>query len=256
MCLQMTTLQAVASFKDAQSPVIPWKYAAEILSIAAAFLGLEIGKSFFSRCSWEFYTMLGAQVILMVACSSAFIWFHDHPAPIQAHHHRVQHDGSNEQQHEEDGNNEQSDWKPWRLTIFWVLMLALGVLAGTIGLGGGVLISPVLLELHVHPQTAAATSTFITFFASTVATVAFGLDDRLNLQYMAVYAPICLVGGFFGVYVLSGLIKKYNITSIVSILMGVLVLLSAGLVIGFALRESIQDLVNGQPLTVESLCNS
>jgi len=243
-------LQVTSSFKDMESPVIPWKYAAEILSIAAAFLGLEIGKSFFSRCSWQFYTTLGAQVILMVGCSSAFIWFQDHPAPIQAHHHRI---GSNEQQHDDE---QQNDWKPWRLALFWVVMLALGVLAGTIGLGGGVLISPVLLELHVHPQTAAATSTFITFFASTVATVAFGLDDRLNLQYMAVYAPICLVGGFFGVYVLSGLIKKYNITSIVSILMGILVLLSAGLVIGFALRESIEDLVNGQPLTVESLCNS
>lgn len=116
------------------------------------------------------------------------------------------------------------------------------------------MISPLLLELHVHPQTAAATSTFITLFASTTATVAFGLDDRLNLQYMALYAPLCLVGGFLGVFILTGLIKKYKITALVSLMVGVLVLVSAGLVVGFALRESIEDIINGDPLHVDDLC--
>ncbi|WPT16204.1 Sulfite exporter TauE/SafE family protein 4 [Picochlorum sp. SENEW3] len=228
-------------------PLIPWKHFIEILSIAGAFLALEIGKSFFSKCAWQVWTMLGVQVALMACCSAFFIWFHDHPVPIK--HSHVHHGGVQDEDDEED-----EDWKPSKLALIWLLMLVLGVISGTVGLGGGVMISPLLLELHVHPQTAAATSTFITLFASTTATVAFGLDDRLNLQYMALYAPLCLVGGFLGVFILTGLIKKYKMTAIVSLMVGVLVLVSAGLVVGFALRESIEDITNGDPLHVDDLC--
>ena len=74
-----------------------------------------------------------------------------------------------------------------------------------VGLGGGVMMSPLLLELRVHPQAAAATSTFITLFASTTAAVTFGLEGRLNLEYMAlVCAHLRLMGGFLGVYVPHG----------------------------------------------------
>lgn len=227
-------------------PLIPWKHFVEILCIAGAFLALEIGKSFFSKCAWQVWTMLGVQVALMACCSAFFIWFHDHPVPIK--HSHVHQGGV------QDDDEEGEDWKPSKLALIWLLMLVLGVISGTVGLGGGVMISPLLLELHVHPQTAAATSTFITLFASTTATVAFGLDDRLNLQYMALYAPLCLIGGFFGVFILTGLIKKYKITALVSLMVGVLVLVSAGLVVGFALRESIEDIINGDPLHVDDLC--
>lgn len=246
----------IISTVQKMDPVIPWIYVVEIFSVAVAFLGLEVGKSFFSRCSWEFFTMLGAQVILTMVCSALFIWLQDHPVPIRNVHADHRSESEQEEGEEEEDIEEVSvDWDSLKLCLFWILMLVLGVISGTVGLGGGVMISPLLLELKVHPQTAAATSTLITFFASTTATVAFGLDDRLNLLYMAVYAPLCLVGGFFGVFFLTGFIKRYKMASSVSLLLGVLVLLSAGLVAGFALREAIEDLVDGNPLKTESLCD-
>ena len=234
-----------------QKPLIPWIYFLEIIAIAGIFLGLQIGKSFYHKCSWEVWTMFGVQVALMIACSAIFIWYHEHEAPIKHSHHTAQVALSNEGQEEEE---EDDDWKPSKLALIWLLTLILGTLSGTVGLGGGVLMSPLLLELHVHPQTAAATSTFMTLFASTTATVSFGLDDRLNLQYMALYAPLCCVGGFFGVFILTGLIRKYKFTAVVSLMVGILVFVSAILLICFALRESIEDIVNGQPLEVEDLC--
>jgi uncharacterized membrane protein YfcA len=237
-----------------QKPLIPWIYFLEIIAIAGVFLGLQIGKSFYHKCSWEVWTMFGVQVALMIACSAIFIWFHEHEAPIKHSHHTAQIALSNEEREDEEGEEEDDDWKPSKLALIWLLTLILGTLSGTVGLGGGVLMSPLLLELHVHPQTAAATSTFMTLFASTTATVSFGLDDRLNLQYMALYAPLCCVGGFFGVFILTGLIRKYKFTSVVSLMVGTLVFVSAILLICFALRESIEDIVNGQPLEVEDLC--
>lgn len=248
-------------FGTIQKPLIPWNHFLEILFISAAFLGLQIGKSFFSRCSWQVWTMFGIQIAFMVACSAFFIWCHEHPVPIKHSHHKVASDlvmqgESSQQEGDVSDDEEDEEWKPSKLALIWVLTLVLGVLSGTVGLGGGVLMTPLLLELHVHPQTAAATSTFITLFASTTAAVSFGLDGRLNLQYMALYAPLCLIGGFLGVYILTGLIKKYKFTGMVSVLVGVLVFVSAVLVIAFALRESIQDIVNGQPFEVDDYCNA
>lgn len=254
---RMISRKVTKVFGTIQKPLIPWNHLIEILFISAAFVGLQIGKSFFPRCSWQVWTMFAIQIAFMVACSAFFIWFHEHPVPIKHSHHThrlasecTSDDGG------DDNEDEDEDWKPSKLALIWVLTLILGVLSGTVGLGGGVLMTPLLLELHVHPQTAAATSTFITLFASTTAAVSFGLDDRLNLQYMALYAPICLLGGFLGVYILTGLIKKYKFTGMVSVLVGGLVFVSAVLVIAFALRESIQDIVNGQPFEVENYCDS
>lgn len=140
------------------------------------------------------------------------------------------------------------------MALIWTMTLLLGALAGMVGLGGGVMMSPLLLELRVHPQAAAATSTFITLFASTTAAVTFGLDDRLNLQYMALFAPICALGGFLGVYVLTGLIKKYKCTSLVSVLVGSLILLSAILVGAFSLRDEAEAVADGQPLVISDWC--
>jgi uncharacterized membrane protein YfcA len=243
-----TSRRVVRVIGKIQKPLIPWLPFSENLIIFAAFLGLQIGKSFFSNCSWQTWTMFGVQILLMVSSSVYFIWLQDHPAPLK-HSHPTHDESSSEEDEDED-----QEWKPSRLALIWTFTLLLGVLAGMVGLGGGVMMSPLLLELRVHPQTAAATSTFITLFASTTAAVSFGLADRLNLQYMALFAPICLLGGFLGVFILTGLIKKYKCTSLVSVMVGFLVLLSAVLVIAFALRENVEDLINGEPLVVEDYC--
>ena len=254
-----------------QKPLIPWLPFLSNWGIFLVFLGLQVGKSFFSNCSWETWTMFAVQIVFMVCSSVYFIWFQEHPEPIKHSHHGLDggsgsdvedvcssgaSDGSdNEGSDNEGSDNEGSDneggdsggqeWKPSRLALIWTMTLLLGCLAGMVGLGGGVMMSPLLLELRVHPQAAAATSTFITLFASTTAAVTFGLQGRLNLEYMALFAPICLIGGFLGVYVLTGLIKKYKCTSVVNVLVGSLILLSAVLVGAFSLRDEAEAVADG-----------
>jgi len=261
-----TTKRVVRVLGKIQKPVIPWLPFLSNWGIFLVFLGLQVGKSFFSNCSWETWTMFAVQIVFMVCSSVYFIWFQEHPEPIKHSHHGLEggsgsdvedvcsssaSDGSdNEGSASEGGDNDGSDsggqeWKPSRLALIWTMTLLLGCLAGMVGLGGGVMMSPLLLELRVHPQAAAATSTFITVFASTTAAVTFGLQDRLNLEYMALFAPICLIGGFLGVYVLTGLIKKYKCTSVVNVLVGSLILLSAVLVGAFSLRDEAVAVADG-----------
>ena len=261
-----TTKRVVRVLGKIQKPLIPWLPFLSNWGIFLVFLGLQVGKSFFSNCSWETWTMFAVQIVFMVCSSVYFIWFQEHPEPIKHSHHGLDggsgsdvedvcssgaSDGSdNEGSDNEGSDNEGGDfggqeWKPSRLALIWTMTLLLGCLAGMVGLGGGVMMSPLLLELRVHPQAAAATSTFITLFASTTAAVTFGLQGRLNLEYMALFAPICLIGGFLGVYVLTGLIKKYKCTSVVNVLVGSLILLSAVLVGAFSLRDEAEAVADG-----------
>lgn len=272
-----TTKRVVRVLGKIQRPLIPWLPFLSNWGIFLVFLGLQVGKSFFSNCSWETWTMFAIQIVFMVSSSTYFIWFQDHPEPIKHSHHGL--DGGSDVEDNEYNVNGSSvngtsddgcstnggsdaaeeggqDWKPTRLALIWTLTLLLGCLAGMVGLGGGVMMSPLLLELRVHPQAAAATSTFITLFASTTAAVTFGLQGRLNLEYMALFAPLCLLGGFLGVFVLTGLVKKYKCTSLVSVLVGSLILLSAVLVGAFSLRDEAEAVSDGQPLVISSWCNA
>jgi len=198
----------------------------------------------------------------MVAVSVYFIWVHAHPLPPpqpgtpgeeQSEVEEVQ---EQEQEQNTPANTTVKDdsWNEWHLCIIWIIVLVIGVVAGMVGLGGGILIIPILLELKIHPQTAAATATFMVLFSSTIAAVTFGLADSLNLEYTAVYGPVCLVGGFIGVFVLSGIVKKLHRASLVTTMMAVLIIISAGLVAGFAGREAVEGVIQGVPVTVGNLC--
>ena len=147
-------------------------------------------------------------------------------------------------------------WKPRKLVLIWCLVLAVGVLAGMVGLGGGVLIAPLMIELGIHPQAAAATSTLIVLFSSTIATITFGLYGRLNLSYFAVYGPVAFVGGLFGVFVLSGIVRRWRMASVVTLALAAMVVVSAGLVAGFALRRSIEAVVDGGGVIFADFCTN
>lgn len=288
-------------------PLLPWTSLLEILSVFVVFLSLQIGKSFYGRCEWQFILMFCFQGLVVVGASVSFIWLKEHPVPVQRGHSRYPGRANSSQPVEyctslshrrTDGNSnghaedaptsdtvenapeieasDESDivnshestieiideaipeipasWNVWRLALVWVVTMTVGVISGTVGLGGGVLIAPLMIELKVHPQSAAATSTFIVLFASTVAAVAFALDGKLNLVYTAVYGPMSLLGGFIGAFVIIGIVRRWHIASLVLFMLAALVACAAGLVIGFAGRHAVTDVINGKPIEVADIC--
>jgi uncharacterized membrane protein YfcA len=96
-----------------------------------------------------------------------------------------------------------------------------GVVAGVVGLGGGFLLSPLLLELGVHPQAAAATSGLCVLFAAASATLALAAEARLNLEYAALFAPACAAAAAAGVVLLAGVVARRGASSVVFLLSAV-----------------------------------
>lgn len=94
-----------------------------------------------------------------------------------------------------------------------------GVVAGILGIGGGMIMAPMLLESGVHPLSTSATSNILVFMCSSSATLAFLLDGRVNVQYSEVYCAVCGAASLIGLTVMGKLVAKSGRPSIVVLML-------------------------------------
>ena len=107
-----------------------------------------------------------------------------------------------------------------------------GIMAGLMGIGGGMVVGPLLIELGVMPQVVAATSAYTVLITATSATVQFMIGGTLQYDYAAVVASIGLVATFFGQWVVDGMIKKYNRASVIVFAIA-LIMIIATILLGY-----------------------
>lgn len=121
-------------------------------------------------------------------------------------------------------NVEDKDLKPSNLTIAVATGAIVGLLSGMIGIGGGIIISPILLLLQWtnQKQTAAISAAFI--FVNSVAGLGGMLTQGISFTGdMIMYILIAFVGGLLGAYFGS---KKFNQKVLKYVLATVLLLAS------------------------------
>jgi len=68
--------------------------------------------------------------------------------------------------------------------IIFVCFLG-GVISGMLGVGGGIIMAPLMLELGLDPKTTASTSNFLLIFTSSAGVVLFLLSVRISLITIA-----------------------------------------------------------------------
>ncbi len=123
---------------------------------------------------------------------------------------------------------------PW---IWSVAGLTAGGVAGFLGIGGGMVKSPLMISMGTTPQVATATASFMILFTSAATTLQFVLIKRLRWQFMLWYGGIGMVGSFLGQFVLARVVKHYNRQSWVSFFVGVVI-------VGCAIAMVATNLIN------------
>eukprot|EP01084_Bolivina_argentea_P288082 494404_1 len=125
-----------------------------------------------------------------------------------------------------------------------------GILGGLLGIGGGMIVSPLLIELGVMPTVAAATSAMAVLITSSSATLQFVLLGYLNLDYTFYFMAIGIIGTFIGQTIVIYCIKQYGRKSLivfsVAIIMGGAVILMGS--------DGILQVINGISWTFASPC--
>lgn len=126
-------------------------------------------------------------------------------------------------------NVDDKDLKPSNLTISILIGGIVGLLSGMIGIGGGIILSPILLLLQWsnQKQTAAISAAFI--FVNSVAGLSGMLTQGISFNgNMAMYIIVAFSGGLLGAYFGA---KKFNQNVLKYVLASVLLVASYKLIL-------------------------
>jgi len=115
-----------------------------------------------------------------------------------------------------------------KATIAYPLLCGIaGLCAGMFGIGGGIIIGPIMLALDVHPMVVAATSATMNLFTSFTVTTSYIVFGLLTYDYAFVVAIIAFVATIAGQLIMDALLKKNGRYSHISLIIGCTVLISA-----------------------------
>ncbi|GLC45260.1 hypothetical protein PLESTB_000719300 [Pleodorina starrii] len=130
-----------------------------------------------------------------------------------------------------------------------------GLTGGLLGLGGGMVMGPLLLQIGVHPQVTAASSGAMVLFSSSAALIQFALLHRLNAAYAAVFGAASLAAGLAGTQAVARAIKRSGRPSLVVLALAGVMALGTVCVATFGMRQAAVQLRSGE-LGFVGLCDS
>lgn len=125
-----------------------------------------------------------------------------------------------------------------------------GTLGGLLGIGGGMIVSPLLMELGVIPTVAAATSAMAVLITSSSATMQFLLIGNLNIEHMMWFMGVGIIGTFVGQTVVNHSVKKYGRLSVVIFTVAGIMCIAV-ILMGV---NGVLHLMHGVSFTFSSIC--
>merc|ERR1719263_726170 len=144
-------------------------------------------------------------------------------------------------------------WPLNKILMYQTMALVTGLLAGLIGIGGGLIFSPFLLVTGVEPAVAVATSATCVIFTSSSTTMQYMLIDRIHMVLALWYGVVNLGASYWGTKlvhycqdVFAG--RKSLITFIVAVAVGISTVLAVTKGIGELQSEFAHDIktpING-----------
>eukprot|EP00696_Hemimastix_kukwesjijk_P019187 gnl/Hemi2/8397_TR2901_c0_g1_i1.p1 gnl/Hemi2/8397_TR2901_c0_g1~~gnl/Hemi2/8397_TR2901_c0_g1_i1.p1 ORF type:complete len:517 (+),score=107.87 gnl/Hemi2/8397_TR2901_c0_g1_i1:45-1595(+) len=113
------------------------------------------------------------------------------------------------------------------------ICLLAGIMAGLLGIGGGMLKGPLLLEMSLPPAAAAATSSFMILFTASATTAQFLILGMLHFDYAIWYFFVGFSSSLLGVSLMHYLVQRYRKNAFIVFSMAMVMGLSA-LLMGYS----------------------
>jgi len=129
-----------------------------------------------------------------------------------------------------------------------------GILAGLVGIGGGMVSSPILLEIGVHPQVVMTTSSFLILFTSSSTTIQYFFFGKLAWRYALAYGFLSFVANIFGNLFINWLVKKYKKTSLIIFIVCAVMGASAVMLFISGTYSVVHVIESGHGYTFSSIC--
>merc|ERR1719399_658752 len=123
------------------------------------------------------------------------------------------------------------EWTPTTMWLYPCFSVVAGFLGGFLGIGGGIIMGPLLLELGMTAEGNQATTAMFVFLSSSLATIQFVFLGKIMPHFVAWFTFWVVLFTFIGQTGIDYMLRKYQrssliILSIAGIIAGSLVMMS------------------------------
>jgi len=149
-------------------------------------------------------------------------------------------------------------WTPTTLVMYPLFAVVAGFLGGFLGIGGGIIMGPLLMELGMIAEANQATTAMFVFLSSSLATIQFVVLGKTMPQFVVWFTTWVVVSTFVGQTGIDYMLRKYKRSSLI-------ILSIAGIVAGSLLMmgmigsyEVYNDYHRGADMSIHPmhLCNA
>ncbi|XAR50642.1 hypothetical protein NMG60_11005015 [Bertholletia excelsa] len=137
----------------------------------------------------------------------------------------------------------EKNWQVYQLVLYCCCGILAGIVGGLLGLGGGFILGPLLLELGIPPQVSSATVTFAMLFSSSMSVAQYYLLHRFPVPYGLYFVAVAIIAAFMGQHVVKRIIALLGRASLIIFILAFTIFISAislG-VVGFSMLRRIEE---------------
>jgi len=107
------------------------------------------------------------------------------------------------------------EWNWTNVLRYMIYAFVCGMLAGCLGIGGGLVLSPLLLELGFFPAVASGISGMAVLVTSTSALFAYGLSNKVYWHFVILLMPLTFCSTMVGKILIDRYAERNNKQSII-----------------------------------------
>lgn len=216
-----------------------------ILGCWATFLALNVMKA--PQCSSMYWLQLGAMVVICGAFTVTGARVITGTATSSALAAEVVAEAKEKGGETQAAKAEEGalSWTPTTLWLYPLLSLVAGFLGGFLGIGGGIIMSPMLLELGMLPEVNQATTAMFVFLSSSLATIQFVVLGKTMPQYVTWFMSWVVLSTVLGQTLVDYLMKRSGRSSLIVLSIGAIILGSLVMMTYVGSVDIYDDLVDG-----------
>jgi len=123
-------------------------------------------------------------------------------------------------------------WDYQKLRFYSFFTFVAGIVAGLIGIGGGMVLGPLMLVMGINPRVSTATTATMILLTSSSVAVMFVMSGLVPWEYAVYFFFVCLLGAYIGKTRIDSYVKRTGMSSVlVGTLATIILLATAGCII-------------------------
>lgn len=121
-----------------------------------------------------------------------------------------------------------------------------GLIAGLLGVGGGAIMNPLLLNLGYRPEVSTASSSFVVLFTAFVSTIQYIINNSIDFYYGVWLFVTSICGSAIGTFLILRAIAKFKRVSIIVLMLAAVMIISLIGIPLFGILEIIRKINQGK----------